>query len=183
MDRKARWHKAMIAVGIIVYITSNHGTFGGVPDDKDESVYVYHEDPVARDEPQQEAKENTGIMLDGYDSYLLAKIAMAEAGDQDTVGKALVIRVVLNRMYGKNEFPDTVSGVIYQRKQFSPVLEGKFEKVVPDEDCWRALDMVANGWDESHGALYFKMKCKSKWHERNLKFLFKHQDHYFFAEK
>ena len=29
--------------------------------------------------------------VDAYDSYLLAKIAMAEAGNQDTEGKALVI--------------------------------------------------------------------------------------------
>ena len=161
-----RLHKIIALLMVVVYLTGNHWTFGGVPEDGDESVCVFDQDP----------------MIDGYNNYLLAKIAMAEAGDQDTKGKALVIRVVLNRVNNRS-FPDTVSGVIYQKRQFSPVLEGKFENVIPDADCWKALDLVMNGWDESQGALYFKMKCKSKWHERNLRFLFKYQDHYFFTEK
>ena len=113
--------------------------------------------------------------VDAYDSYLLAKIAMAEAGNQDTEGKALVMLVVLNRAWGDNEFPDD--------GQFSPVLEGKFEQTIPNNDCWEALEMVMQGWDESKGALYFESKSSSTWHEDNLKFLFKHQDHYFYTEK
>lgn len=121
--------------------------------------------------------------VDAYDSYLLAKIAMAEAGNQDTEGKALVMLVVLNRAWGDNEFPDTVEDVIYDDGQFSPVLEGKFEQTIPNKDCWDALEMVMQGWDESEGALYFESKSSSTWHEDNLKFLFKHQDHYFYTEK
>ena len=119
--------------------------------------------------------------VDAYDSYLLAKIAMAEAGNQDTEGKALVMLVVLNRAWGDNEFPDTVEDVIYDDGQFSPVLEGKFEQTIPNKDCWDALEMVMQGWDESKGALYFESKSSSTWHEDNLKFLFKHQDHYFYT--
>jgi N-acetylmuramoyl-L-alanine amidase len=121
--------------------------------------------------------------VDAYDSYLLAKIAMAEAGNQDTEGKALVMLVVLNRAWGDNEFPDTVEDMIYDDGQFSPVLEGKFEQTIPNNDCWEALEMVMQGWDESKGALYFESKSSSTWHEDNLKFLFKHQDHYFYTEK
>ncbi|MCI8507715.1 MAG: cell wall hydrolase [Lachnospiraceae bacterium] len=54
------------------------------------------------------------------DRYLLMKIAMAEAEDEDTEGKALVMRVVLNRVRHK-EFPDSIKKVIYQEKQFSPI--------------------------------------------------------------
>lgn len=96
--------------------------------------------------------------VDAYDSYLLAKIAMAEAENQDTEGKALVMLVVLNRAWGDNEFPDTVEDVIYDDGQFSPVLEGKFEQTIPNKDCWDALEMVMQGWDESKGALYFESK-------------------------
>lgn len=117
------------------------------------------------------------------DAELLCKIAMAEAGNQDTEGKALVMLVVLNRVWGDNEFPDTIRDVIYQPRQFSPVLEGKFEGVVPDKDCWAALELVETGWDESQGALYFESKSDSTWHEDNLKFLFKHGDHYFYTER
>ena len=41
---------------------------------------------------------------DAEDAYLLAKIAMAEAEGEDTEGKALVIRVVLNRVWS-DSFP------------------------------------------------------------------------------
>lgn len=121
--------------------------------------------------------------FDAEESGLLCKIAMAEAGNQDTEGKALVMLVVLNRAWGDNEFPDTIEEVIYQPRQFTPVLEGKFEDVVPDQDCWKALEMVELGWDESQGALYFDSKSGSTWHEDNLKFLFRHGDHYFYTER
>ena len=119
---------------------------------------------------------------DAEESYLLCKIAMAEAGNQDTEGKALVMLVVLNRVW-VDEFPNSIEDVIYQPRQFSPVLEGTFDSVEPDEDCWDALEMVMSGWDESQGALYFESKSNSTWYEDNLKFLFKHQDHYFYTER
>lgn len=118
----------------------------------------------------------------GKESYLLAKIAMAEAGNQDTEGKALVMLVVLNRVW-VDEFPDSIEEVIYQPGQFSPISDGAFDRAEPDDDCWDALDMVMQGWDESKGALYFESKSSSTWHEDNLKFLFKHQDHYFYTDK
>lgn len=117
------------------------------------------------------------------DAYLLAKIAMAEAEDQDVKGKALVILVVLNRVLD-SDFPDTIREVLYEEKQFSPVSNGRFESVEPDRDCWRALDMVQEEhWDESYGALYFESKSESTWHEDNLKFLFKYGEHYFYTDK
>ena len=51
---------------------------------------------------------------DAKDSELLVRIAMAEAGNQDVEGKALVMMVVLNRMLS-DEFPDTIEDVIMQK--------------------------------------------------------------------
>ncbi len=135
-------------------------------------------------EPEAPYVENIGSMdLDTEESYLLAKIAMAEAEDQDTEGKALVILVVLNRVRAKG-FPDTVKEVLYEEKQFSPMANGRFDQVEPDEDCWRALEMVQTGnWDESKGALYFESRSESTWHEYNLQFLFQHGKHLFYTEK
>ncbi len=117
------------------------------------------------------------------DAYLLAKLAMAEAEGEDIEGKALVIRVVLNRVQA-DKFPDTVEAVIYQKKQFSPIANGRFDRVEPNEDCWQALSMIEfDHWDESMGATYFESKSKSTWHEKNLKFLFKHGSHYFYMEQ
>ena len=116
------------------------------------------------------------------DEYLLMKIAMAEAEDEDTEGKALVMRVVLNRVKSRG-FPDKIKEVIYQDAQFSPVSNGRFDRVEPDEDCRLALNMIQRGWDESRGALYFESKSKSTWHEDNLRFLFRHGFHYFYTSK
>lgn len=111
---------------------------------------------------------------DSDDAYRLAKIAMAEAESEDTEGKALVMLVVLNRVWD-DEFPDTIEEVIFQKGQFSPIGNGRYDEVEPDEDCYRALQLIqTDGWDESHGATYFESKSDSTWHSENLTFLFKH---------
>lgn len=116
----------------------------------------------------------------GEDEYLLVKIAMAEAEGEDVDGKALVILTVLNRV-GSNEFPDTIYDVIYQPDQFSPVGSGRFDAVEPSDECYQALNMVIDGWDESQGALYFE-SCDNadNWHSRNLEHLFTHGRHRFY---
>lgn len=118
---------------------------------------------------------------DTDDSYLLAKIAMAEAEGEDTEGKAYVIMVILNRMLS-DEFPDTIEDVIFQDNQFSPVSNGRFYNIEPNDDCWDALDMIqVDKWDKSQGALYFE-SCESEdnWHSRNLEYLFTHGKHRFY---
>ena len=125
--------------------------------------------------------------IGGEDYYLLAKIAMAEAEGEDIIGKALVIKVIINRVES-DQFPDTVYDVIYQKvynsdyHQFSPIDDGRFDRVEPSEDCYIALSMVINaGWDKSEGALYFEgCEDEDNWHSRNLEFLFKHGNHRFY---
>ena len=117
------------------------------------------------------------------DDYLLAKIAMAEAEGESLEGKALVIMVVLNRLEDKY-FPNTVEEIIFQHNgdiyQFSPIADGRFYKVEPNDECWEALAMVKSGWDESQGALYFEA-CKGEtWHSRNLELLFEEGRHQFY---
>lgn len=141
--------------------------------------------PEPTEKPTEKPYQSKIYSMDwgAEDAYLLAKIAMAEAENQDTEGKALVILVVLNRVWD-DRYPDTIREVIYQENQFSPVSNGRFDRVEPDEDCWKALEMVQVGhWDKSQGALYFESKSQSTWHEEHLKYLFKHGDHYFYTEQ
>lgn len=118
------------------------------------------------------------------EAYLLAKLAMAEAEGEDTIGKALVIRIVLNRVESDNAyFPDTVSEVIFQKGAFTPTHNGRYAAVEPNEDCYAALELIKDGWDESHGALYFERTTKKEtWHSRNLEKLFIHGNHTFYTE-
>lgn len=113
--------------------------------------------------------------------YMLAKLAMAEAEGEDIKGKALVIRTVLNRVNSRI-FPDTIEGVIMQKNQFTPIRNGRYDRVEPDEDCYEALEMVEDGWDESKGALYFERNTdKDTWHKKNLTKLFTHGNHTFYT--
>ncbi|MCD7824581.1 MAG: cell wall hydrolase [Clostridiaceae bacterium] len=140
---------------------------------------------ISKEEATQEPyKSKIGSMdWSEEESYLLAKIAMAEAESEDTEGKALVMLVVLNRVWN-DEFPDTIEEVIYQSGQFSPIANGRFDKVEPDADCWAALDLIMlDKWDESMGATYFESKSESTWHSEHLKFLFQHGNHYFYMDK
>lgn len=195
--------KMTVVVGAMIFLASGITSIGNDMESKGRpAVRTQAEVSISTAEPEGFGKRTVAVedeivpeteseyqsIIYSYDwgaeeSNLLCKIAMAEAGNQDTEGKALVMLVVLNRVWGDNEFPDTIEEVIYQPRQFSPVLEGKFEDVVPDQDCWKALEMVEMGWDESQGALYFESKSESTWHEDNLKFLFKHGDHYFYTER
>lgn len=109
----------------------------------------------------------------------LAKVVHAEAGNQDIIGRALVARVVMNRVESET-FPDTIKDVVFQKNQFSTTFDGAFDKAEPTADDWQAVNMVMQGWDDSQGALFFEAKSNSTWHRKNLKFLFQHQDHYFY---
>jgi spore germination cell wall hydrolase CwlJ-like protein len=114
------------------------------------------------------------------DKYILMKIAMAEAEGEGVEGKALVMLVVLNRVE-HNSFPHSIKKVVFQKRQFSPISNGRYDKVEPDSDCLKAYNKVKNGWDESRGALYFTSeKGNETWHHRNLEYLFTYGNHRFY---
>ena len=141
------------------------------------------EEVIETEQPVEEDNFHNDMSCDwdAEDAYLLAKIAMAEAEGEDTEGKALVIMVVLNRVQS-DEFEDTIHDVIYEKSQFSPVSNGRFDRVEPNEDCYKALEMIQlDKWDESQGALYFESeKCADNWHSRHLEYLFTHGGHRFY---
>lgn len=135
-------------------------------------------------EPQTE-EEPSEVEVDYYpeftyskdwsaeESYLLARIAMAEAEGCNTQTKTLIIMCVLNRVWS-DEFPDTIEEVIFQENQFSPIDNGRWDRVEPNEDCYEAVKVVMEAkYDYSGGATYFE-NCadEDNWHSRNLEFLY-----------
>lgn len=140
---------------------------------------------VTETQPTETAKTTEEPLIasmdwDKDDSYMLCKIAMAEAESEGVEGKALVMLVVLNRVWSE-DFPDTIEEVIFQKNQFSPVANGRYDEVEPDKECYEALEMIqVEHWNESQDALYFESKSDSKWHSENLEFLFKYGRHYFY---
>ena len=143
----------------------------------EQAAAVREEEELSRVHPKMET-----ICLNGYEQEMLMKLTMAEAGGEDLEGKALVMRVVINRLRDP-EFPNTVQGVICEPGQFSPMSDGRYYDMVPDEECDKALYMIMHGWDESQGATYFRTVVHdTTWHSENLKELFTHGNHTFYKE-
>lgn len=102
----------------------------------------------------------------GYSSSdynLLARIISAEARGESYMGQVAVGAVVLNRVEHPS-FPDTVSGVIYQKGAFSCLYDGQFDEPVADSAYSAARDAI-NGLDPSGGAIYYynPKTATSKW--------------------
>ena len=150
--------------------------------------YIAEQAAAIREEEQltvsriKDAEASKSVTITKAEEQMLLKLTMAEAGGEDLEGKALVMRVVLNRVLDP-EFPSTVEGVICQAGQFSPLWDGRYYDMVPDEQCYIALAMINGGWDESYGATYFRTNMDgSTWHSENLTTLFTHGGHTFFKE-
>ena len=127
--------------------------------------------------------------LSDTDYNALLKIVEAEAGGEDENGKLLVANVVLNRVKS-GIFPDTVTEVVYQREfgvcQFSPVSDGRINRVKVREETKRAVDRAVYGEDISQGALYFVARKavaadKMQWFDNHLTWLFAYGGHEFFG--
>lgn len=138
-----------------------------------------------RAETEIPEKESTPFIIGSRDwgaedDEFLLKIAMAEAEGESTEGKALVMLVVLNRVWSDG-FPDSIEAVIFEKNQFSVTLEGgRYYSTTPNEDCYKALELVKNGWDESQGALYFESCDGENWHSKELEFLYQVGKHRFY---
>lgn len=106
------------------------------------------------------------------DIKLLAALIYCEAGNQCYDGKVAVGAVVLNRVES-SRFPNSLSGVIYQRGQFTPAMTGKLARVLRNgnipSSCYQAAQDAMNGADPVNGALFFNTSRGS----------YKLGDHYF----
>ncbi len=93
------------------------------------------------------------------DRHLLANLIYCEAGGEPYAGKLAVGSVVINRVLS-SVYPDTVVGVIYQRKQFSPVASGRLELALTANkataDCYRAADEAMSGVTNVGNCVYFR---------------------------
>lgn len=102
-----------------------------------------------------------GYSSSDYD--LLARIISAESRGEPYSGQVAVGAVVLNRIEHPS-FPDTLSGVVYQKGAFSCLDDGQFYEAISDS-AYRAATDALNGIDPSGGAIYYynPKKATSKW--------------------
>ena len=189
--RNLVWHIIIITIIMIIalwnmprVIAEKEDTSNKVSESYSNKTTTPYVSNLVTFEPQTE-EESSEIEVDYYpeftyskdwsakESYLLARIAMAEAEGCNTQTKTLIIMCVLNRVWS-DEFPDTIEEVIFQENQFSPIDNGRWDRVEPNEDCYEAVKIVMEAkYDYSGGATYFE-NCadEDNWHSRNLEFLY-----------
>lgn len=85
--------------------------------------------------------------------YLLAKTIYAEGRGEPYVGQVAIGAVVMNRVRSSS-FPNTISGVVYQKGAFTAVDDGQIN-LAPNETAMKAARDALNGWDPTGGALYY----------------------------
>lgn len=93
------------------------------------------------------------------DRYLLANLIYCEAGGESYAGQVAVGSVVMNRVLS-SVYPNTVTGVIYQSGQFSPVASGRLALALTDgratAGCYKAADEVMSGTTNVGTCVYFR---------------------------
>ena len=89
------------------------------------------------------------------DIQLMARAINGEARGDSYEGQVAVGAVILNRVKS-SEFPNTISGVIYQPGAFTAVSDGQInEPISEDSTVYKAARDALNGWDPTNGCLYY----------------------------
>ena len=84
---------------------------------------------------------------------LLARVINGEARGEPYEGQVAVGAVVLNRV-DHPSFPNTISGVVYQKGAFTAVDDGQINAQMYASSHRAARDAL-NGWDPTNGAIYY----------------------------
>ena len=84
---------------------------------------------------------------------LIAKAIYGEARGEPYTGQVAVGAVIMNRVKS-SKFPNTISGVIYQKGAFDAVSDGQIN-LSPNSSAKKAAQDAINGWDPSYGAIYY----------------------------
>ncbi|MBU6145647.1 MAG: spore cortex-lytic enzyme [Paenibacillaceae bacterium] len=97
------------------------------------------------------------------DITMMANAVYGEARGEPYVGQVAIAAVILNRVRD-DQFPNTPTGVIFQPGAFTAVSDGQIW-LTPNETAKRAVRDALNGWDPSHGCLYYfnPVTATSKW--------------------
>lgn len=87
------------------------------------------------------------------DLYLMAKAIYAEGRGESYTGQVAIGAVIMNRLKSP-DFPNTISGIIYQKGAFTAVADGQIN-LEPNQTAYDAARDAMNGWDPTYGCLYY----------------------------
>lgn len=109
------------------------------------------------------SNSNSSSNTNSSNLNLIARFVHAEARGEPYKGQVAVAAVILNRVRD-SRFPNTVSGVVYQKGAFTCVSDGQIN-LAPDATSKKAAQDAINGWDPTYGSLYYfnPNTATSKW--------------------
>ena len=89
------------------------------------------------------------------DIQLMARAINGEARGEPYEGKVAVGAVILNRVKD-SRFPNSISGVIYQKGAFTAVSDGQINSAIAENSTvYKAARDAMNGWDPTGGCVYY----------------------------
>lgn len=109
------------------------------------------------------SSNNSSSNTNSSNLNLIARFVHAEARGEPYKGQVAVAAVILNRVRD-SRFPNTVSGVVYQKGAFTCVADGQIN-LAPDATSKKAAQDAINGWDPTYGSVYYfnPNTATSKW--------------------
>lgn len=131
------------------------------------SEFIHEIEPI----PKQ-----PNYILTDEDATMLMQVGVLEGGGSDVDAIANVMQVVLNR-FESDKFPNSISGVIFQDKQFTTAKRLAKANITPE--AYAALDTVIFGEYKSNEALYFESLDGKVW-EKCHTYLFSYGGHDFY---
>lgn len=122
--------------------------------------------------------ESGATFYNATDLDLLSRVVQHESGNQPLRGKIAVAQVILNRVKAGSRagFADSVSGVIYQKNQFTGATNA-----TPKAEAILAAKLAMDGADVVPGAYWFNGVGKSFWASRNKALLYTIGGHAFYG--
>jgi len=117
------------------------------------------EQAMSRLASQSAKRDISEVSFAEDDRYLLANLIYCEAGGEPYAGQLAVGAVVVNRVLS-SVYPDTLTGVIYQNRQFSPVASGRLAIALAENRatpaCYQAADEAMSGVTNVGNCVYFR---------------------------
>lgn len=130
------------------------------PDDEalvmsvEEPLFIPTEEPIL--EMEEVGTKYSSFSLTTEEIAILERIVEAEATGGSIDSKIHVAHVILNRCLSDG-FPNDVESVVFEKKQFAPIKDGRYYTVEITDSTKEAVQMALTMDDTVDGAVYFAL--------------------------
>ena len=113
----------------------------------------------AAEAQSRKVQQKEAVLASATELEILAALIQCEAGGEPYEGQVAVGAVVINRVLS-SVYPNSLSGVIYQNRQFEPVSTGRLALALAENRatarCYQAADEAMSGVTNVGHCVYFR---------------------------